>query len=46
MSYLSLYPVATEAVVRKIHSVKDLLDHRLIEISTQRNSWLGAKPGQ
>jgi LysR family glycine cleavage system transcriptional activator len=35
-----LYPVATEAIARKINRVKDLLDYRLIEISTHRNSWL------
>lgn len=35
-----LYPVATEAIAEKIHCAKDMLDFRLIEITTHRNSWL------
>jgi len=35
-----LYPVAIKSIAKKIHGLKDLLDYRLIEISSHRNSWL------
>jgi LysR family glycine cleavage system transcriptional activator len=35
-----LYPVAIRSIAQNIHDVKDLLDYRLIEISSHRNSWL------
>jgi LysR family glycine cleavage system transcriptional activator len=35
----TIYPVATAAIARSIHSVDDLLRHRLIQISTHRINW-------
>lgn len=34
-----LYPVATPGIVAGIHSPRDLLRHRLIEITTHRTGW-------
>jgi LysR family glycine cleavage system transcriptional activator len=34
-----LYPVATQNIADKIHCISDLLNFRLIEIGSHRNSW-------
>lgn len=36
----TIYPVAAPQIAAQVNTVDDILDHRLIEISTHRTSWL------
>ena len=36
----TIYPVAAPQIAQQINTSNDILDHRLIEISTHRTSWL------